>query len=250
MGDLGDEDLELCSRLAALSCEKAVLLGNHDAWHSMFGQITPRFREQLARLGADHLGFAARAVGEIALVGARPCTWGGSEWRRFAPFYRELYGVEDDAASAERIARAAAGLPERPVVVLAHNGPRGLGEGREAIYGRDFRRPFDDFGDPDLTLALSLLRERDGRAVPFVVAGHMHHTLRGGGLRQRVVKDAHGTVHVNAAVVPRHAYRGLRRVRHHVRLMVQDGQPALAEDVWVDDGGVVVERHRLHEAKP
>jgi uncharacterized protein (TIGR04168 family) len=250
VGDLGDEDLPLVERLAGLSCEKAVLLGNHDAWHSMFGQITPRFRAQLARLGADHLGYAARPVGEIALVGARPFTWGGSDWRRFAPFYRELYGVEDDDASAGRIAAAAASLPDRPVVVLAHNGPKGLGEGREAIYGRDFRRPFDDFGDPDLTLALEVLRERDGRAVPFVVAGHMHHLLRGGGLRQRVVVDPHGTVHVNAAVVPRHAYRGLGRVRHHVRLVVESGRPALAEDVWVDDDGAVVERHRLHEAEP
>src|SRR5690606_17990013 len=34
VGDLGDEDVEMVRRIADLSVNKAVILGNHDAWQS------------------------------------------------------------------------------------------------------------------------------------------------------------------------------------------------------------------------
>lgn len=60
-----------------------------------------------------------------------------------------------------------------------------------------------DHGDPDLRMAL-VKAQSQGRPVPLVVFGHMHHKLyHGTGFRQMVHIEANGTVLLNAAVVPR-----------------------------------------------
>ena len=58
----------------------------------------------------------------------------------------------------------------------------------------------------------------------------MHHRLRGGGLRQRVVVQD-GTVHVNAAVVPRHLDRPEGgRHRHYLSLALEERGVVALED--------------------
>ena len=88
--------------------------------------------------------------------------------------------------STEGDIQAATASDVRPimhrVVVLAHCGPHGLGATRESIYGCDFRPEQGDWGDRDLAEALEYAREC-GKRVVAVVAGHMHHALRGGGER-------------------------------------------------------------------
>ena len=72
---------------------------------------------------------------------------------------------------------------------------------------------------------------KQGKQVIAVVAGHMHHALRGGGQRVwRVEQD--GVLYVNAAHVPRVARRYGRSSRHHL-LLRWDGQHARVEPVWV-----------------
>ena len=252
VGDFGDEDLELVACIAALDVPKAVILGNHDAWFAMRGRRSERALRQIEMLGADHLGFAARSVagGALAVVGGRPFTWGG-EWGRYRSFYARHFGVDSDRASMERIVAAADEHPGVPLVLLGHNGPRGLGEGADAIFGRDFRKPFIDFGDPDLQLALEELQRR-GRKVAATIAGHMHHILRGGGSRRRVAVLG-GTVHLNAAVVPRHVPAAGGKERHFMRVVIAGGECLLAEDLWVDDRAHIVRTERLHplsESRP
>jgi uncharacterized protein (TIGR04168 family) len=245
LGDFGEEDVELIARVAALSCTKAVVLGNHDAWWAMRnGGDDRRVREQIALLGSDLLAWSSRTLGEVALlVGGRPFSWGGS-WSQYSDFYARLFGIADEAASVERTLQAAARAPGLPVILTGHNGPRGLGEGRDAIYGRDFRKPFVDFGDSDLESAAQRLRAA-GRPLIATVGGHMHHRLRGGGLRRRVVTTG-GTIHVNAAVVPRHLRRGEAGLRRHfLRLVVEARGLAALEDLWVDDAGRVADRKSL-----
>jgi len=114
--------------------------------------------------------------------------------------------------------------------VLAHCGPHGLGDKRDAIYGNDFLSTQGDWGDTDLRDALAYARER-GKRVVGVVAGHMHHGLRGGGERVWHVQQD-GLFHVNAARVPRKRKSPGGEERHHVRITLQEDQ-AQVEAVWL-----------------
>ena len=245
VGDLADEDASFVRRIATLTCEKVVILGNHDAWRAMRGGSGRGLRASLDLLGDDHLAWRARSLGGgVTLIGARPFSWGG-EIGNHAWFYREHFGVNGIAGSADRIMKAVAGAPATDVLIgVAHNGPSGLGEGPDAIYGRDFRPPYEDFGDDDLRLALDRLRTA-GRSVPLVVAGHMHDRLKGGsGVRRRTAIDGK-TLHVNAAVVPRHRATNGGRESHYVRVVIEGGALLEAEDLWVDASGEVTDRCSL-----
>jgi uncharacterized protein (TIGR04168 family) len=114
--------------------------------------------------------------------------------------------------------------------VLAHCGPQGLGDARDAIYGCDFRPDAGDWGDPDLTQALAHAAE-SGKRVLAVVAGHMHHALRGGGERSWHEQRA-GIHHVNAARVPRIRRSASGSERHHVSLTLA-GDSVQVEPIWL-----------------
>jgi len=250
VGDIGDEHVALVGAIARLECKKVVILGNHDAWNGMRrdGGLG-RVHEQLELLGDAHLAYRSwRApAGDVALIGARPFSWGGG-WKTWRRFYEPLYEVSTNDDSADRLVAAARTVPDLPLVVVAHNGPKGLGEGADAIYGCDFRKPHIDFGDPDLKLALGRLAHEEKRRVVASIAGHMHHRLRDGGLRRRaLVQD--DTVHLNAAVVPRHqrvAASGL--LRHFMRVHVAAGGVVDATDIWVDDRADIVVEARVFDA--
>lgn len=109
-------------------------------------------------------------------------------------------------ASAGSICRAALGTPkDHGVIVLAHNGPTGLGSQAEDICGRDWSVEGGDHGDPDLEQALRQLKETTELSVPLVVFGHMHKELDGGkGNRKMLVQDSDNKiVYLNGAIVPR-----------------------------------------------
>src|SRR5438094_214948 len=94
VGDYGDEDVRLVEELAALRTPKAITFGNHDAWHAMRGRgpQDPVVR-QLALAGDDFIGYRAKLVGGggLALLGARPFSWGGGWFD--GDFYGALFGV-------------------------------------------------------------------------------------------------------------------------------------------------------------
>jgi hypothetical protein len=217
-------------------------------------------QEQLALLRDIDVGYRARTLQLsrmmegplLTVVGGRPFSWGGPQWR-YPRFYEDYFQVHDMDESALRIrscllaeiervwqsrslgqwlAHATNGVlrAEGPclgvhqILLLAHNGPLGLGNEPHSICGRDFRLGFSselmpggDFGCPDLAAVIQSLKDapkiplRDIQAtvhvdIPLCVFGHMHERLQfdphGCGLRQMVVEQD-GTVYVNAAVVPR-----------------------------------------------
>ena len=114
---------------------------------------------------------------------------------------------------------------------LAHNGPSGLGSGRADIWGCDFKKDEGDFGDEDLRLAVDHAQS-SGKRVLAVLAGHMHHAIKGGGERRwQIERD--GVLYVNAARVPRIFEHEGRHVRHHIAITLSE-QGARAEPVLVD----------------
>jgi uncharacterized protein (TIGR04168 family) len=105
-----------------------------------------------------------------------------------------------------------------------------LGDRADSIWGCDFRRREEDWGDPDLEAAVSYANSK-GRKVLAAVAGHMHRKTKSGKRRPaQIEKD--GVLYVNAAEVPRRRRVNGGKRRHHVRLTVT-ASGATAEDQWV-----------------
>lgn len=248
VGDLGDENVGICRRLAALEVPKAIILGNHDAWASFSkDRPTPQLRESLQVLGDDHLAYRVRELpaAGLSIVGARPFSWGGRSLRSIN-VYGELFGVRTAEDSMRRIVDAARNAHHRDLLILAHNGPTGLSGRPTDIYGKDFgRSPSGDWGDRDLERAISHIRELDLR-VRCVVAGHMHHRVavpRGAERVRFVRKD--GVLYVNPAVVPRVRTADDVEVAHYLRMTWRGGELLEIDEIWVDAHGSVCDRCRL-----
>jgi len=240
VGDLGDEDVAMVQRIADIEVEKAVMLGNHDAWRSFSQKVaTDDLHGSLDALGQDHLAYGVKEVpaAGISVIGARPFSWGGQSLRS-PELYDEIYGVRTMRQSAAAIVEAARNAQHRDLVVLAHNGPLGLGSDPSDIYGKDFGKPGGDWGDYDLALALERI-EGFGLRVRAVVAGHMHHRLLHprGAERKRFVRRG-DTLFVNCAVVPRvERDENGEELSHFVRMGWSNGECRSVEEVWVDTHG-------------
>ncbi|KAK0572829.1 hypothetical protein LWI29_037867 [Acer saccharum] len=207
-GDFGNENVELVRSVAHLEFPKAVILGNHDSWKTQ--QFSAKRKDgvqlQLECLGEEHVPYRRLDFPTIKLsiVGGRPFSCGGEQIFR-KKLLSARYGVQDMDGSAKRIYKAAMGTPkDHLVVLLAHNGPTGLGSELNDICGKDWLFGGGDHGDPDLAQAISLLKETSKFLSPLVVFGHMHKELaHGNGLRKMIVVDADNTIYLNGAIVPR-----------------------------------------------
>ncbi len=254
VGDFGNEVVPLVSQIAALDLPKAVVLGNHDAWYT----ATPwgkkkcpydpsredRVQAQLDLLGTAHVGYGKLDLPALGLtvVGGRPFSWGGSDWTNDA-FYRERYGVMGWADSTARIVQAVDAAAHDTVIFIGHCGPLGLGDCPESPCGRDWKPLGGDFGEPDLAAAIAHAQNQ-GKRVPLVTFGHMHHKLRHRKdiLRERLATDAQGTVYLNAASVPRIITEGSTCRRNVSLVTLKNGQVQSAALVWIDqDLQIVVE---------
>jgi len=240
VGDLGDEDVQMVQRIADIDVPKAVLLGNHDAWRSFSEkQLSNELNTSLDILGEDHLAYDVRELPEagVSVIGARPFSWGGQSLRS-PDLYDELYGVRTMRQSAAAIVDAARSAKHRDLIILAHNGPTGLGSNPEDMYGKDFGKPGGDWGDYDLQLALQRIEGFDLR-VRAVIAGHMHHRLLHprGAERTRFIRR-NGTLFANCAVVPRVVReKGGEDLSYFLRMHWQGGECLAIEEVWVDTHG-------------
>ncbi|MFO1054847.1 MAG: TIGR04168 family protein [Planctomycetota bacterium] len=242
VGDLGDEDVDIVRRIAAIDSELYVMLGNHDAWQSFVDRrATKVLHEILDLLGEDHIAYSRRELpgAGLTLIGARPFSWGGRDLRS-PELYRELYGVESHEESAERIVDLVSRAQHEDLLMVAHNGPFGLSRRPGDIWGKDFGRPGGDWGDRDLRLALDALANQRVH-VRAVVAGHMHDRLLfpKGAARRRFLRHD-GVDFVNPAVVPR-----IRRdpewgeLHHFLSTDWQSGSLVDVREIWVDGEMVV-----------
>lgn len=243
VGDLGDEDVEMVQRIAAIPIAKAVILGNHDAWQS-FAHKTPtaKLRESLELLGDDHIAYTVREVpaAGVSVIGARPFSWGGQSLRS-PELYDQIYGIHTTKQSAAAIVDAARHAQHRDLVILAHNGPLGLSPESHDIWGKDFGKPGGDWGDRDLALALQRI-ENMGLRVRAVIAGHMHQKLAfpRGGERVRYVRRGE-TLFLNPAIVPRVRQEAARgEVSFFLGTMWVQGRCVGVEERWIDVHGDLV----------
>ena len=214
VGDFGNEAVEIVRKIAEVQTPKAVIMGNHDAWYSAsswgrqkapYDQLTEdRVQQQLDLLGDSHVGFSKLdfADYDLAVVGSRPFSWGGSSWRN-AQFYGDRYDIKSFTESTQQIVNSAKNTPYDNIIIIGHNGPTGLGSTTKSICGRDWKPDGGDYGDPDLTDAIAKIRSL-GKSIPLVTFGHMHHALKHPpGERRTIVDFKDDTVYLNAACVPR-----------------------------------------------
>lgn len=249
VGDLSDGDLRLVKAIAALPIPTAVILGNHDRGKDATGEL---FQRQVKVLGDRHCAWSLRnwSAPALSVLGARPGSAGGGF--HLSRAMAATYGPIELEGSAQLIVQASEQAPQdRPLVVLAHAGPSGLGSDAASPCGRDWKRPAIDWGDQDLALALDRIRQR--REVPLVVFGHMHHRLKGGqGERCTFLQDRLGTAYLNAACVPR---RGVdadgRSLTHWSWVEFSGCELCHASHRWYgDDGTLVFEETLWHRNAP
>lgn len=244
VGDFENEDAAFVEAFVAstetLSCETRVMLGNHDAWmSSKTGVASDGLKRIVAAVADVDVGYRRDEVssegGVYSVVGGRPLSWGGGLKATTPEAWRlldELYGVGTPEESTDVVTDCLLGSVG-PTVVLAHQGPSGLGSGAGDICGRDWTPRSADFGDDDLRHALDTAK-RLSVPVPLCVFGHMHSGLSGGG-RRTMVADVDGTLFVNAAEVPRHR-KGAAGTDAHFTVVDLDGSRASrVVGVWVND---------------
>lgn len=239
-GDLGsgtrNDGVRIARSIGRLNARALVLPGNNDA--SAAPQILAELGHQrglasLLRLGGDagmtprgevHVsGYDLRrfTLGgrRLGVLGARPYSRGGGELSS-PELLAASHGITDMDDSARRLCALVDEAAGDDLIMLAHNGPTGLGGAATDPWGRDFAPEAGDWGDPDLAAALAHARAR-GTRVLAVVAGHMHTRTRDGRARTwQVTRE--GTLFVNAARVPRIVEEASGRYRHHVLLELTD----------------------------
>ncbi len=244
-GYLSHEAIAVARLVARLRVPALVVPGNHDGTHllhlgaEMFqvhalrnalGGLQHRRVRRLERALAPArlAGYSLHPFDALGLtvIAGRPHSMGPS--LAFRRHLARAHGVHTVEESAARLCALVDRAPHDRLLLLAHNGPAGLGPRRDDPFGCDFRPEEGDFGDPDLRAAVDHALAR-GRRVLAVVAGHMHHALRGGGTR-RWQLERDGVLYVNAARVPRIFRHGGRLVRHHVCLTL-DEDGARADEV-------------------
>ncbi|XP_015577474.1 uncharacterized protein LOC8282522 isoform X2 [Ricinus communis] len=241
-GDFGDENAELVQSVADVKFPKAVILGNHDSWHTH--EFSKKEKDavqlQLECLGEEHVGYRRLDFPtlKLSVVGGRPFSCGGKQL-----FRKKLLSarVQDMDGSAMRIYHTALGTPEDHLAIfLGHNGPTGLGSNIDDICGKDWVSGGGDHGDPDLAQAIAHLKETAKVNVPLVVFGHMHKELAyGNGLRKMIVVGADKTIYLNGAIVPRvtriDGEQGTRRAFTLVEIL--QGRVDKIAEAWVSVAG-------------
>ncbi|MEM6436649.1 MAG: TIGR04168 family protein, partial [Cyanobacteria bacterium P01_D01_bin.115] len=195
VGDFGNEAVAVVRSIAGLSLPKAAIFGNHDAWYTAtpwgrkkcpYDRATEDWVQlQMELLGDADVGYGKRDFPQLGLtvIGGRPFSWGGSEWK-YEAFYRDRYGIHNFAESLARIKQAVDDAAFDTLIFMGHCGPTGLGDTPESPCGRDWPPIGGDFGDPDLAAAIAYAQQQ-GKTVPLVTFGHMHHALRHRQDRQR-----------------------------------------------------------------
>lgn len=243
--------------LAGLTTPAWAIAGNHDGV-SVFQLLAElKNRPLMRRLGAIGMtrrvramaramapvrlgGYNAAPLGDdLGLLIARPHAMGADRFY-YRSYLKKRFGIGDYAASAARL-RALVDDSPRDLILLAHNGPAGLGDTPQSPFGCDFAPENGDFGDPDLRNAIDHAR-RSGHRVRAVLAGHMHHRSKHSGEWRDTVANDGDTLYLNCARVPRIEKHGARR--HHIALSVEADR-VQADEVFVDDQGREIERSML-----
>lgn len=251
-GDLGggtsDSCLRMARAIAGLRHPTLVMPGNNDtvdiealaaelAHQNGLNQLLSMAGHEQAAQPLLLCGYSRHTVNlpdrDIELIAARPHSMGGPSLS-FPEYMGDTYGIHDMQASTQRLLQLVDDSTANHLVFLAHNGPRGLGDQPDDMWGCDFMENGGDWGDSDLSEAIAHART-SGKQVLAVIGGHMHLQTKCGKDRPWLM-DRDGITYINAARVPRIFSTSDDVYRHHVCVTI-DAKGVEAEEVLVPQYG-------------
>jgi len=200
VGDISNGNIKILKTINNLDIPSYVVLGNHDRGNDKSGETLIK---QIRILKEKFCGWKLKVFKDyVNIVGARPCSSGGGYF--LSKEMCGVYGPLTEEESVNRIVKEASeSRNDLPLLILAHSGPSGLGSEPNSICGKDWKAPSMDWGDRDLSLAISTIQK--DRTVDLVIFGHTHDELkRNLGKRDMFLFDKCGTAYLNCAIVPRY----------------------------------------------
>lgn len=252
VGDLGggtpESSLRVARSISRLEKDVLVMPGNNDTGDiaELSAELSHRMglsRIAAMRSGADHrtsirlCGYSkhrlTRDSVDVTLITARPHSLGGPALS-FPDHMSMNYGIDSIDASFERLRVLIDESETERLLFFSHNGPTGLGDAPDDMWGCDFKPGGGDWGDPDLELAIDHALAI-GKRVLAVVAGHMHLVTKGGQERTWIT-ERNGIVYVNSARVPRIFASDDDVHRHHVSLVVTANEVEVSEILVPEHG--------------
>ncbi|PJZ50016.1 metallophosphoesterase [Leptospira saintgironsiae] len=246
-GDLGNVRPGSANKIAQLISKvrkpKYIILGNHDTTSipQLLMEITNaspnigylshifhllRYKKLLKDLGDTHIcQYNLSEAGQgISILGSRPLSMGGRF--NFQLFIKSLFGISSYEESEKKLHELIQGIDfqKQDLIILAHNGPSGLGDKAYDIWGCDFKKEEGDFGDKDLGNFIRTI-SKQGKKPKVVIAGHMHHSSRKLRVKTRIWKrKEEGILYLNPARVPRIFSDKEGNIwHHHVELTRKNG---------------------------
>ncbi len=154
---------------------------------------------------------------EFDVITGRPFSWG--ENLMASPHYlKNKFGVSTVEDSIVKLKWCVDQAKSNNLIFLAHTGPFGLSNGRSDIWGIDYRRKEGDGGDIDLAEAIKHAQHQN-KTIHAVVAGHMHHRLKGSGHRE-TERFENGIHFINPARVPRIFEQDGKKLHHFNALLI------------------------------
>ncbi|GBF37893.1 metallophosphoesterase [Leptospira johnsonii] len=246
-GDLGNNlprnANKIAQSISKIRKPKYIILGNHDTTSipQLLMEITNaspnmgylshtfhllRYKKLLKDLGDTRIcGYNLSDDGKgISLLGARPLSMGARF--NFQIFIKSVFGISSYEESENKLLELVQGLDfqKQDLIILAHNGPFGLGARAHDIWGCDFKSEEGDFGDKDLGNFIRKLSSQ-GKTPKVVIAGHMHHSSRKLRVETRIwKKKEEGILYLNPARVPRIFSDKEGNIwHHHVELTRKNG---------------------------
>lgn len=250
------QTLSVARVLSKLNIPALFVPGNHDCTSikHLLGEITgdPFLKQSSSESQMKRVSDLTKALGtvrylayekvnlheytgkniDIELIAGRPHSMGGPGLS-FKKYLADAFNVDNVEQSADKISSLAE--KNKNYLILAHNGPYGLGAKKDDIFGADFKPEAGDFGDQDLQFAIEQMKAKENRILA-VVAGHMHHSLKGGGTRKWLL-ETDGTFYINSAFVPRIRKREGIEIRHHVRIEIDSKHSLQVEQIFWDQNG-------------
>ena len=200
VGDISDGNIKIVKKINLLSIPTYVILGNHDRGKDKSGET---LLKQIRLLKDKYCAWDLRIFkNNINILGGRPCSSGGGYY--LSKEVLGVYGPITEEDSVKKILSSSEkARKDLPLIIISHSGPSGLGSEPNSICGRDWKKPSSDWGDRDLSTAITKIQKE--RFVDLVIFGHMHNQLnRDLGSREMFITDKKGTSYLNAAIVPRY----------------------------------------------
>jgi uncharacterized protein (TIGR04168 family) len=173
------------------------------------------------------MGYSTAVLSEekdLALIVGRPHAMGKDF--SFRKNLNKHYLVSNMEESAIKLKKLVDSVKQENIFFLSHNGPKGLGSERTSIYGADFLPEGGDYGDEDLTVAITYAKEI-GKKVPAVLSGHMHHSIPSLKKERESLVYTGGTFYINGAKVPR-----IKRGKHFHTKIEWNGSSVTAIQLW------------------